>query len=125
VRAELEEYLRPGWFVDSDAPAVMAFARDAAGDATDPVEQVALLFAAVRDRIWYDPFGISDDPRDYRASAVAAARTSWCVPKAVLLVAASPTCATTCRRPGCASTWEGRTCSSTTATPTCTSAGGG
>jgi transglutaminase-like putative cysteine protease len=87
VRPELEGYLRPGRFVDSDAPAVRAFARDAVGSATGSVEQAALLFAAVRDRIWYDPFVVSDDPGQYRASAVAVAATSWCVPKAVLLVA--------------------------------------
>jgi hypothetical protein len=39
VRPELEEYLRPGRFVDSDAPAVRAFAREAMASATDPVEQ--------------------------------------------------------------------------------------
>jgi transglutaminase-like putative cysteine protease len=87
VGPSVEEYLRPGRFVDSDSPAVEAFALDAVGASTDPVERAARLFAAVRDRIWYDPYDISDDPEDYRASAVARSRTSWCVPKAVLLAA--------------------------------------
>lgn len=87
MRPDVQEYLRPGRFVDSDSPAVVAFARDAAGAGTDPVERARRLFVAVRDRIWYDPYTVSDDPQDYRASAVAASPTSWCVPKAVLLAA--------------------------------------
>ena len=83
------EYLRPGRFVDSDAPAVREFAQRVAGAATDPVERATLLFAAVRDEIWYDPFAIATDPDAYRASAVATAERNWCVPKAVLLTAAA------------------------------------
>jgi len=83
------EYLRPGRFVDSDAPAVREFAQRVAGGVTDPVERASLLFAAVRDEIWYDPFAITTDPAAYRASAVAAAPRNWCVPKAVLLTAAA------------------------------------
>jgi len=49
----------------------------------------ARLFAAVRDEIRYDPFGISKDPGDYRASAVLDAGTGYCVQKAVLLTAAA------------------------------------
>jgi transglutaminase-like putative cysteine protease len=89
VRPELVEYLRPGRFVDSDAPEVVAFASDAVGATTDPTERAVRLFAAVRDRIWYDPFGVTTDPAGYRASAVATSRANWCVPKAVLLTAAA------------------------------------
>jgi transglutaminase-like putative cysteine protease len=77
VRPELVEYLRPGRFVDSDAPAVRAFAREAVASATDPVEQAALLFAAVRDRIWYDPFVVSDDPERYLAQILGAFRDTY------------------------------------------------
>jgi transglutaminase-like putative cysteine protease len=82
-------YVEPGYFVDSDDPAVREFAFDHVGTATDPVEQVIALFAAVRDGIWYDPFEISAEPAAYRASAVVASRANWCVPKAVLLAAAA------------------------------------
>ncbi|GAA4552385.1 transglutaminase family protein [Pseudonocardia xishanensis] len=90
--AVLPEHLAPADFVDSDAPEVQAFAARAAAGATDPVEVAARLFAAVRDGIWYDPFDISADPADYRASAIAAAPRAWCVPKAVLLTAAARAC---------------------------------
>ena len=84
-----DPYLAPTWFVDSDAPAVVDYARDAVGGATDPVEQVVALFRRVRDGIWYDPFVVSADPVAYRASTVAASSANWCVPKAVLLTAAA------------------------------------
>lgn len=84
-----DPYLEPTWFVDSDAPAVVDYARDAVGGATDPVEQAVALFQQVRDDIWYDPFVATADPVAYRASTVAASSANWCVPKAVLLTAAA------------------------------------
>jgi len=84
-----EDHLAPGGFVDSDAPAVREFAERSAGTEDDPVRRGAALFAAVRDGIWYDPFVISTDPEDYRASTVATTPRNWCVPKAVLLTAAA------------------------------------
>jgi transglutaminase-like putative cysteine protease len=86
---DLDAWLAPGWFVDSDAPAVCRFASRVVGSETDPVARAVRLFDAVRDEIWYDPFVISADPAAYRASAVAGARRNWCVPKAVLLTAAA------------------------------------
>ncbi|MCB0981618.1 MAG: transglutaminase domain-containing protein, partial [Ilumatobacter sp.] len=46
------------------------------------------LFNAVRDGIRYDPYRVSHDPADFRASAVAQSSSNWCVPKAVLYTAA-------------------------------------
>ncbi|MGQ0577199.1 MAG: transglutaminase-like domain-containing protein [Pseudonocardia sp.] len=83
------EHLAPSHYVDSAAPGVQAFARDAIGGAAEPVEQAARLFTAVRDGFWYDPFSMSTDPAAYRASAIVAAGPTWCVPKAVLLTAAA------------------------------------
>ena len=89
MRSVGDPYLEPTWFVDSDAPVVVDYARDAVGGTTDPVEQAVALFARVRDGIWYDPFVASADPVAYRASTVAASSANWCVPKAVLLTAAA------------------------------------
>jgi transglutaminase-like putative cysteine protease len=47
------------------------------------------LFLAVRDGWRDDPYDTSDDPDDYRASAVLGTTRAWCVPKAVLLTAAA------------------------------------
>lgn len=83
------DHLAPTWFIDSDSAAVRDFVHDVVGTTSDLVEQVLLLFAAVRDRIWYDPFTCSDRAEDYRASAVVDSTRNWCVPKAVLLTAAA------------------------------------
>ncbi len=47
------------------------------------------LFRRVRDGYRYDPYDTSRDPDDYRASAVVATASNWCVPKSVLLTAAA------------------------------------
>ncbi|MBV8538038.1 MAG: transglutaminase family protein, partial [Alphaproteobacteria bacterium] len=81
-------YLAPGQFVDSDHPAVIAFARDTAANA-DPVDAAVRLYYAVRDDVLYDPYRPFDDPATYRASSVLAERRGYCVGKAALLAAAA------------------------------------
>lgn len=80
-------FLEPTFFLDCDSEAVQAFTTTAVGDATDPVQVATRIFVAVRDRVWYDPYSVSDDPDHYRASYVATAGSAYCVPKAVLLTA--------------------------------------
>lgn len=77
------------WFVDSDHPLVQDFVERVVGDATDERDIVSRLFVAVRDEIRYDPYSLSVDPGDYRASTVLAAGAGYCVPKAILLTAAA------------------------------------
>ncbi len=83
------EWLTPTWFIDSDSDAVVNFADDAAGDATDQVEVAGKLFHAVRDGFRYDPYVSQADPNSYRASSVAVSDRNWCIPKSVLFVAAA------------------------------------
>jgi transglutaminase-like putative cysteine protease len=82
---------QPTWFIDSDSVEVARFVdRALTGTSTDDDAQVAAaLFVAVRDGIRYDPYEISHDHADYRASSVAGSASNWCVPKAVLLTAAA------------------------------------
>lgn len=82
-------WLAPTWFIDSDDPAVVAFADDAVGTTTDPVAVAVGLFHAVRDGFRYDPYDIDHAPQAFRASAVVARPANWCVPKSVLLTAAA------------------------------------
>lgn len=77
------------WFIDHDDPAVQQFARDAVGDLTEPTDRAIALFHRVRDGIRYDPYGISYEPRAFRASVVVTRPTNWCVPKSVLLTASA------------------------------------
>jgi len=82
----LQEYLRPGRFVDSDHPAVLGFAREHARGVND-LERACALYYAVRDMVRYNPFQnfLSDDV--YRASTCLERGEGWCVPKAALLAA--------------------------------------
>jgi transglutaminase-like putative cysteine protease len=82
-------WLTPTWFIDADDPAVVAFAAEAAGDATDPTDVAVRLFYAVRDGFRYDPYNVDHAPERFRASSVVASSSNWCVPKSVLLTAAA------------------------------------
>jgi transglutaminase-like putative cysteine protease len=82
-------WLEPTWFIDSDDPAVVAFADGAAGDATEPTDVAVRLFYAVRDGFRYDPYNVDHAPERFRASSVVASSSNWCVPKSVLLTAAA------------------------------------
>ena len=80
--------LRPGTYIDSDHPAVAAFAARTAGAAEGAAAAVALYYA-VRDEIRYDPYVPFTEPDTYRASAVLAKGSGYCVGKAALLAAAA------------------------------------
>jgi transglutaminase-like putative cysteine protease len=81
------EYLAPTRFIESDHPAVVAWARDRARRARGPVETAVHLFYAVRDELRYDPYGVMPTDDAVRASCALAAGRGWCVSKAALLVA--------------------------------------
>jgi transglutaminase-like putative cysteine protease len=83
------EYLRSTRFLDADSDAVRHFAEQTAGDATDDIDRAVKLFYAVRDGIRYDPFSMRLDPAIYVASHVLAAKSAFCIPKAILLAAAA------------------------------------
>lgn len=87
VDADAIVFLAPTTFVDSDDPAVIAYAQAAAGDAEPDVLKAARLFRTVRDGLRYDPYTVSNDPADYRASTIVKKDRGYCVPKAVLLCA--------------------------------------
>jgi transglutaminase-like putative cysteine protease len=73
--------------IDSDHPAVVAFAQQHAHGADDRERAVA-LYLAVRDGFRYDPYRIDLAPEHMRGSSVLAQGYGWCVPKAALLAAA-------------------------------------
>jgi transglutaminase-like putative cysteine protease len=82
-----DAHLAPTALVDSDHPAVQAFAAEHARGATARDRAVALYYA-VRDGFRYDPYRIDLSPEGMRASSVIALGHGWCVPKAALLAAA-------------------------------------
>ncbi|MBL8288807.1 MAG: transglutaminase family protein [Rubrivivax sp.] len=85
--APADPTLAPAAFVDSDHPAVRAFAAAHAKGA-DTRERVASLFLAVRDGFRYDPYRADLTPHGMRASTVLEVGHGWCVTKAALLAAA-------------------------------------
>ena len=78
--------LLPSAAIDSDHPAVLAFAREHAAGQTDR-ERAVSLYLAVRDRLRYDPYRIDLSPQGMRASTALSQGFGWCVPKAVALAA--------------------------------------
>jgi len=79
--------LAPTPLIDSDHPAVAAFAARHAQGADHRAQAVA-LYLAVRDGFRYDPYRVDLSPAGMKASAVLASGHGWCVPKAALLAAA-------------------------------------
>src|SRR3954468_23652508 len=72
--------------VDSDHPAVHAFAHRHGHGAT-PREQAVHLYYAVRDGVRYDPYRLDLSTAGMRASSVLSLGYGWCVTKAALLAA--------------------------------------
>ena len=79
--------LTPTALLDSEHPAIRAFAKQHATGNTARERAIALYYA-VRDGFRYDPYRIDLSPPGMRASSVLAAGFGWCVPKAALLTAA-------------------------------------
>lgn len=81
------EDLAPTAFLDTEHPAIQAYAERLTAGAPDDAERVRRLFAAVRDDVRYNPYDLPTAPEAYRASAILEARNGYCVQKTVLLSA--------------------------------------
>jgi transglutaminase-like putative cysteine protease len=86
---DLQLYLQPTRFIDSDSPTVIEFARSSVGEAKTDTNKAVRLYYSVRDGIRYDPYHIDFNPESLKASAVLARKTGFCVEKAVLLATAA------------------------------------
>src|SRR3989442_11293690 len=82
----MNDYLKPGRFIDSAHPAVAAFSEKHAFGRTEREKAVSLYYA-IRDSIRYNPFQNFMVDDTYRASACLESGVGWCVPKAALLAA--------------------------------------
>jgi len=80
--------LKPTGTIDSEHPAVVAFAEANAGGLADSRELAVKLYYAVRDGIRYDPYALVLTIPGLRASRTLELGKAWCVPKAILLTAA-------------------------------------
>src|SRR5690606_1718385 len=80
-------YLTPTRTIDSDHPAVAAFAGEAAGSAADARETAVNIYYAVRDRLPYNPYDVELTEEHMRASSTLARGYGFCISKAVLYAA--------------------------------------
>lgn len=83
--SDLGPALRPTYFIESEAPAIVELARSLEGDT--PTATAIALFYWVRDHIRYDAAAAVDDRPWYRATAILERKSGYCVQKAVLLCA--------------------------------------
>lgn len=81
-------YTEPAEYIDSDHPAVAAFARAAAPRDATARDIASRLYTAVRDGIRYNPYVSMQSAESFRASSVLAAANGYCVGKAALYAAA-------------------------------------
>lgn len=85
--AALAHLVRPTPIIDSEHPAVVAFARRHAHGAEHERDAAVRVYDAVRDGIRYNPYGVVVSVEGLRASTTLAAGQGWCVSKSVLLAA--------------------------------------
>jgi len=83
------DYLHATTFIDSNNPAIVAFAQNALGDTETVKDKALALYGAVRDQIQYDPYIDFLNPAEFRASDVLRAGRGFCVGKSALLAAAA------------------------------------
>ncbi len=86
----LDIYLQPTYFVDSNHPDVIRFAKETVGEETDPKKQAIMLYLAVRDGFRYYPYNISLNHKELKASTLLnrASAQGYCTEKACLYNAA-------------------------------------
>lgn len=82
----MNAFLRPGRYIDSDHPAVVAFSKTNSSGRTERERAVALYYA-VRDAIRYNPFLDFSKDETFRASHCITAGEGFCIGKAALLAA--------------------------------------
>jgi hypothetical protein len=94
---DLGPYLQPTWFVDSDAPQIVALAGEIAGGVDDEIERACRLFYAVRDAFRYMAYNLELERDALRATYVLSTGKGWCVSKSVLLAALCRASGIACR----------------------------
>lgn len=79
--------LRPGTFIDSDHPTIIARLESLLDPSSDDMSKALTLYYHVRDGLRYNPYSIATRPERYLASTTLASGEGWCVTKALVLAA--------------------------------------
>jgi len=80
-------HLCPTYYIDSNSPEIVAFARQSIGNATSAKEKSVKLYYAVRDGFRYNPYNFRMKPHEITASHLLKAGEGHCIDKAILLAA--------------------------------------
>lgn len=80
--------LQPTAFIDSQSHAVIQFAHTATRGCTTQFEMVLALYYTVRDQLMYDPYTLSLDPNDIKASLTLQRGRGYCIEKSMVMAAA-------------------------------------
>lgn len=83
----LQAFLSPAYFVESNHPDVVAYAKSRVQGLYSDKEKAIALFYAVRDGFWYDPYTVDLNPDVLKASNLLKRDRAYCVEKACLLTA--------------------------------------
>lgn len=87
MNIDMQEYLRPTFFLDYHSAAIKQFSEQTCCSITSNVDKAVALYYAVRDQIRYDPFDLEHSRDKQKASAIYVKKSGYCVSKAVLLCA--------------------------------------
>ena len=89
--------MEPTWFINSDAPEIVALAREVTAAGGDEIDRACRLFYAVRDGFRYTAYNLDLEREALRATHVLATGQGWCVSKSVLLAAVCRASGIPCR----------------------------
>ncbi|MCH2022658.1 MAG: transglutaminase family protein [Saprospiraceae bacterium] len=84
---DLEQYLRPGFFTDSNHPEVIAYTQKKISGIVGVKEKVIALYNSVRDDFIYNPYHINLKPYAMKASFLLTKKYGYCVEKSNLFAA--------------------------------------
>ena len=91
-KLNMEEYLRPTKFIDSDSPEIIAYTNKHVNESMTDREKVVALYLAVRDDINYDPYHIILEPSAISGSLTLKGKSGYCIEKSLLLAACGRVC---------------------------------
>lgn len=87
MKEELEKYLKPTYFADSNHPRVTEFARQHISETLSPREKAVKLYLAVRDGFYYNPYILDFKKESLKAGYLLSKKQAYCVEKAIMLAA--------------------------------------
>ncbi|MCP4764539.1 MAG: transglutaminase family protein [archaeon] len=83
----MEKYLHHTYYIESDHPKIIDFAKKNTRRNSNHLQKAVSLYYAVRDTIRYNPYSMKPGKKNMKASSVLKKGHGYCVAKAVLLAA--------------------------------------